>query len=80
MGADKVKRLWIFLIAAVVVEGIAIPISSGRWPSWLMDGMIAVAVIYGGFLALRGWRKQAKLEIPPAMGGKVVRSRHWRLF
>ncbi len=73
-------NLWRFIVIAAVVEAIAIPVTGGTFPSWLMDVIIGLVILYLIFLAVRGWNKQIKLDLPPAMAGKKVKSRHWHVF
>lgn len=74
------KRLLWFILLAVVVEAVAITTNNGRWPGWILDVVVVAFVVYLVVLALKGWRKQVCLQLPPALTGKVVRRRHWRLF
>lgn len=73
-------KLWRFLVAAFVIEALAIAVTSGRWPAWIMDIIVVCTLGYFVMLGVRGWRKQAKLTLPPIMHGVVVHKRHWRLF
>ncbi|MCL6548144.1 MAG: hypothetical protein K6T30_04450 [Alicyclobacillus sp.] len=74
------RRLLVFAIAALVFEVLALFVNLRGSVWWLLDLIIALAVLYLVVLAVRGWRKQTRLDLPPSMTGRVVRKRHWRLF
>lgn len=73
------KRLVTFAIAAGVFEVLALVSTASVSVFWVLAAMIALLVLYGVLLAVRGWRKQLVLDVPPVMTGRIVRKQHWRL-
>ncbi|OFW78669.1 MAG: hypothetical protein A2201_04340 [Alicyclobacillus sp. RIFOXYA1_FULL_53_8] len=74
------KRLVLFAIAAGVLEVLALVSAANVVVFWLLAAIISLIVLYGVVLAVRGWRKQLVLDVPPVMTGRVVRKQHWRLI
>ncbi|MCL6444579.1 MAG: hypothetical protein K6T83_14195 [Alicyclobacillus sp.] len=74
------KRLWTFVVLAVVFQAIALVAVHVRQVSWLLEVIVAFIVLYLLWLALNGWQRQSRIDLPPSMGGTVVRKRHWTLF
>lgn len=75
-----IRRLTLFAIVAAAFEMVALSLIRGPATSWVVTGIVVLFVLYMLILALRGWRRQSRIEFPPVMTGRVVRKRHWRLF
>ncbi|WP_188880466.1 hypothetical protein [Alicyclobacillus cellulosilyticus] len=73
------RRLTGFIIISIVFEVIAL-LSRIRAAAWVVDACIILLAMYLLVLAVQGWRRQKRIDLPPSMPGHVVRRRHWRLF
>ncbi len=75
-----VKSIARFVGIAVLFEIVALVISRFYHISWILDILIVLFVLYLAFLAARGWRRQASIQMPDILQAKTVRKRHWHLF
>ncbi len=74
------RSLTTFVVVAVVFEVLALALIHGSTTKWVVTGIIILFLLYIAGLAVRGWRRQSRIDYPAVMTGRVVRSRHWRLF
>ncbi|MBX5436736.1 MAG: hypothetical protein IRZ33_05900 [Alicyclobacillaceae bacterium] len=74
------RRLLLFAVIALLFEGLALIVCLRRTVSWLLYVVIGLVALYLLAIAVRGWRKQARLNLPPSMPGHVLRRRHWKMF
>lgn len=76
----QMNRAIIFLLLAACVETLALLMSVNPLLERVLEGVVALVGLYLIVLAVRGWRRQGRLELPQVMQGRVVRKRHWHLF
>lgn len=74
------RRLTTFVVVAIAFEILALALIHGSTTKWVVTGIIVLFVLYLAGLAVRGLRRQTHIDYPAVMTGRVVRSRHWRLF
>lgn len=77
---EFISRLTVFAIIAAVFEVLALVLIHGLVTRWVVTGLVVLFVLYLLVLAVRGWRRQARIDYPAVMTGRVVHKRHWHLF
>ncbi|QQE80781.1 hypothetical protein [Alicyclobacillus sp. SO9] len=74
------KKLTTFIIASAVFEIIALVLIGKQASHWILDAIVALVLLYLAVMALAGWRKQVKIDLPQVQKGRIVKKRHWRMF
>ncbi|MDQ0190588.1 hypothetical protein JI721_00565 [Alicyclobacillus cycloheptanicus] len=74
------RRLAWFASGAALFEILALILIQNRTVGWIVTALVILFFVYLAVLAVRGWRRQTRLQLPPVMRGRVIRRRHWHLF